>query len=240
MEQDKNKRRFLWIYALVLFASAFTVLLLTAFSQIKLNNNMEEYKRQLSDRENSIKEFSLNLNSAAEERKTLKQKLEQLQTEYDQLKHTVSEGGGNPELMNSKLERSRRSFDNLLKADRLYKDDKYISCAQLLRNVFEEDLGQEARQKHRFLKSKVYLYATKDYYRKAVGMFNQKNYTEARKLFEESLAYDETKYYEENSIFYLALICKKINDVESFKKYSQKLIQSYPNGEYAAKVKSLE
>ena len=239
MNKENSKKKFLWIYAVVLFASAFTVLLLTAFSQLKLNNHMEEYKKKLSERENSIREFNLNLSSVAQEKKSLKQKVEQLELENNQLK-SVTTGNNNIQLINQRLERSKQSFDFLLKAEGFFEKDNYNLCAQTLRNVVVEDLGAQARQKYLALKPKAYLHAMKDYYSKGREQMRQNNYLKAKEYFEQSLAYDETKYYEENSLYYLALLSSKLKQVDLLKHYSETIIKEYPNSEYIEKVKNLK
>ncbi len=235
MQKDKNKRKFLWIYAVVLFASAFTVLLLTAFSQLKLSSNIEEYKKKLKEHENSIRGFNLSLNSAAEEKRVLQKKIEELEKENTSLK-SLAAGSSRPDLINQRLERSRYSFDSLLKAETQYKNDQHLSSAKALHNVYEEDLGENAKKKYTYLKSKVYVYAAKDYYRKAKEQLAKNNFEEAKKFFEESLAYDETAYYEENTLFYLALVSSKLNESDKVKQYANQLKAKYPNSEYVEKV----
>lgn len=45
MSNNKSERKTVWIYAVILFTSVFVVLLLTAYSQIKLNTNINKYQK---------------------------------------------------------------------------------------------------------------------------------------------------------------------------------------------------
>lgn len=238
MQKDKSKRKFLWIYAVVLFSSAFTVLLLTAFSQLKLSSNIEEYKKKLKENENSIKGFNLSLNSAAEEKRELQKRIEELEKENTGLK-SLAAGSSRPDLVNQREERSRQSFDSLLKAETYYKNNQNLSSAKALSNVKEEDLGETAKKKYTYLKSKVYVYAAKDNYRKAKEQLTKNNFEKAKNYFEESLAYDETAYYEENTLFYLALVSSKFNETDKVKQYADRLKAKYPKSEYIEKVEKL-
>jgi len=51
MYKNKNSKT-LWVYAVVLFACAAIVLLWTGYSQIKINNYLQEYEDKLHDKEN--------------------------------------------------------------------------------------------------------------------------------------------------------------------------------------------
>lgn len=236
MEKNKNSKKFLWIYAAVLFLSAFAVLLLTAFSQVKLSNNMDEYKRKLSERDNSIKEFSINLNSAAEEKTLLKQKLKQLEDENNNLKGVTNELG-DFSTVKQRIERCRKSFDLLLHADNCYKQEKYVSCAEALKEIFVEDLGDQGAKRYSYLKAKVYLFAVKDFYKRGKEQMVLKNYLKSKDYFEKSLSFDETRYYEENTLFYLAFLSNKLKDQDKLKQYTQILTEKYPKSEYIEKIK---
>jgi hypothetical protein len=67
MAEGKNGKGKVWVYAVVLFTSAFIVLILTAISQIRFNKNIDEYRDQISNKEIEKSKFQLNLNSVLEE-----------------------------------------------------------------------------------------------------------------------------------------------------------------------------
>ncbi len=231
MDKEKNKRKYLWVYAVVLFSSAFVVLIITALSQVRLNSNIEEYKSKLAEHENSINKFNLSLSSAAQEKDALRERINQLEKENDSLKSVVA-GGGSPSLLEQRLERSRQSFDNLLKAESLYEAEDLVDCARALSKVSEEDLGSLSKEKYRQLKGKVYLHATKELYRIGKEYYSQKEYLKARECFEESISFDNTQYFEENSLYFLALISNKLKEPEKMKEYADTLQKKFPDSEY--------
>ena len=235
MDKEKSRRKFLWIYAVVLFASAFAVLLLTAFSQIKLNSNIKDYKTKLSEHESKIKYFDLSLTSAEKERNSLLSKIEALEKENSNLKSVTANGG--------KIDfnaRIKQSNDYLIKADSLYRSGKKVQAAQTLKEISEEDLGEQAKVRYNYLKLQVYQEATKYFYKQAKEQMAINNYIKSKEYFENSLTFDDAKYYEENSLYYLAVLNSKLKDEKAVDSAIQKLIEIYPNSAYIEKVNKLK
>lgn len=56
MDNKKDKKT-VWIYAVVLFTSAFIVLMITAYSQIKVNKNIDYVRDKLGNSEKEKKQF---------------------------------------------------------------------------------------------------------------------------------------------------------------------------------------
>lgn len=235
MDKEKSRRKFLWIYAVILFASAFAVLLLTAFSQIKLNSNVEEYKKKLSEHDVKIQGFDVSLNSAEKDRASLLSKIETLEKENNNLK-SIATNGGNINF----LDKVKKSNDNLIKADSLYRNNKKVLAAQVLKEIGSEDLGEQGKARYNYLKLELYEEATKFYYKQAKKEMAANNYSKAKEYFETSLSFDEMKYYEENSLFYLVLISSKMKDKNMVDSYIQKLKTSYPKSEYIKKAEKLK
>ena len=235
MDKEKSRRKFLWIYAVVLFASAFAVLLLTAFSQIKLNSNIQEYKTKLNENESKIKHFDLSLTSAEKERNSLLSKIEALEKENSNLKSVTANGG--------KIDfnaRIKQSNDTLIKADSLYRSGKKVQAAQTLKETSEEDLGEQAKIRYNYLKLQVYQEATKYFYKQAKEQMAINNYIKSKEYFENSLAFDDAKYYEENSLYYLAVLNSKLKDKKALDSAIQKLIVIYPKSAYIEKANKLK
>lgn len=224
---------------MVLFLSAFVVLFLTGLSQMRLAGNVEEYKKEITVHENSIKDFNISLNSVEKENETLKKQIETIQNENNSLKEMAA-GENNPEALSQKLEREKASFDNLIMAEALYKKGKKVSCAQMIKDVFPEDLGKEAKKKYVYYKNNSFPAAVKYFYSKARGLYINKEYAKAQVDFQEALYFDDAKYYTENTLYYLAAIGKKINDVKSFNHYSSRLLKEYPKSGYNESLKKIK
>jgi hypothetical protein len=58
---NDSKKSKLCVYAIILFNIAFIVLLFTAYSQIKLNENLNSYKNQVINKETEKKRGSAKL-----------------------------------------------------------------------------------------------------------------------------------------------------------------------------------
>jgi cell division protein FtsL len=63
VSENGNGRKAVWMYAVILFSSAFIVLLLTAYSQIKLNKNITRYEGQIHDEKQQNINFKTDLYS---------------------------------------------------------------------------------------------------------------------------------------------------------------------------------
>jgi len=236
VEKDKKKRKYLWIYAVVLFSSAFVVLVMTAFSQIKQSSNKEDYEKKLKDYKNK---YTMGQDTADKDKKILKEKIAQLESENDNIKINTQQNNNSQELI-KKIESCKNSYEKLLESDKLYSERNYVKSAEKLSEIREEDIGKMAQKKYKLLKSKVYIYAAKDYYKRAKYELSKENNSKAMEYFQESLMFDEEKYYEENTLYYLAYLSSKLKQVEKLKLYSNELVNKYPNSEYAKKIKKLK
>ncbi|MGE5329952.1 MAG: tetratricopeptide repeat protein [Deltaproteobacteria bacterium] len=238
MDNKTNKRKYLWVYAGVLFLSALAVLLLTAFSQMKLTGNIEEYNKKLKSHENKIKDFNISLNSATVERDALKKRIKELETENESYK-SASVGTKNPYGL-SNSQSIKEAYENLLKADSLFKSDKKTESAQTLKNIKEEYLGEEAAKKLKRLKDATYLTATKVLYSEGKTEYSNKNYSKAETVLKDSLYFDNTAYFEENTLFYLVMAERKQQKTQEADKYLNMLTSKYPNSSYLGKIKSMK
>jgi len=237
LENQTNKRKYLWVYAGVLFLSALAILGLTAFSQMKLSGNDEEYKKKIKEHENSIRDFNISLSSAVGEKNALKKRIQELEIEIEGLKSTTA-GTKNPDGI-SKVQDCRNDYETLLKADGLFKNDKKVSSAQILKNIREDYLGEEAVKKLNRLKDATYLPATKYYYLKGKDEYSKGNYAQAEMDLKDSLSFDKTAYFEENTLYYLALASSKQGKKDETKKFSGMLLDKYPKSSYSNKIKNL-
>jgi len=237
LENQKNKRKYLWLYAGVLFLSALAILGLTAFSQMKLSGNDEEYRKKIKERESSIKDFNISLNSAVLQKNALNKRIQELESEIEGLRSTTA-GTKNPNAI-SNVENCRNDYETLLKADSLFRSDKKVASAQILKNIREDYLGEEAVKKLNRLKDATYLPATKSFYFKGKEEYSKGSYDQAEKDLEEALFFDKTAYFEENTLYYLALASSKQGKEDETEKYSGMLLDKYPKSSYIKKIKNL-
>lgn len=237
MNEKDKKRKNLWIYAVVLFLCAFFVLILTAFSQMKLAGNVGEYKDKIKQHEVSLKGYKLNLNTATEERNLLRSKVKQLEEENSNLKgHNILKDSLSSQQI---INQTKDTFDLLLEADKLYRENKLTSSAEALRNVQVEYLGEKAKTKYNALKRETYLPAAKKFYFDGRKKMENKENAKAVELFEKSLFFDEAKYYEENTLFYITLTSRRLGEAEKVTTYLDMLKKKYPKSEYIEKVEKI-
>ena len=92
-KDNKNEKKQIWMYALILFAGAFIVLLLTAYSQVKFQNNISDYQNKLSTEEKAKINVVTDYNAAIKEINRLTAELESLRSKLVESEQKISYRG---------------------------------------------------------------------------------------------------------------------------------------------------
>lgn len=239
MSEERNGKAKVWIYAVVLFTSAFIVLLLTAFSQIKFNKNINEYKNQITDKETEKGKFQLNLNYALEENKKLSEENEKLKEEMKEneliLENQISEA----ESLNKVQQATIESYENLLLAENKYENKDYAYCAEILSNKIKPDhLSEEGNKKYNFLLKESIKKAPLQLYTEGKILFSDKKYQEAIGKFTQSVKLSEAEYFSDDCYYYIILSEYKLGNNEAVKGNIKILMQKYPKSGYIDIVKN--
>lgn len=240
VSENKNNKTNIWIYAVVLFTSAFIVLMLTALSQIKFNKYINDYKYQIFTKEDEKNRFKSNLNLALEENVRLKAEVEFLKDEISDLNKKLKETEDEQDKLKEDYNNIINTYKVLLTAQKEYEKGNYIGCAEMLAGDIKPDmLDDQSRERYQFLVDNTYKKAAYEFYKQGYKYFKQKIYPDAEMMFSKSLIFADNEYFSDDSCYFLAIIAYKNGDKESARSHIGKLLSKYPKSNYVDEAKEL-
>jgi TolA-binding protein len=240
LDEKMNGRVKLWVYAVVLFTSAFIVLLITAYSQIKVNRNIVEYREQIYKDENEKRKFLLNLNSALEENMKLVNELKTLKEKLDEYESKLEELEEREEKSRKKIDNISAAYENLAAAFNDYENENPVSSAERLKNdIKTELLGTEGLRQYRQLWELSHKKAAHELYLKGYNSYRNKDFRTATDYLNKSLGFADDMIFSGDCYFLLANSEYKQGNVDAAKKYLYILLEKYPSSSYAEEARNL-
>lgn len=237
MKDKNNVRTKIWLYAVVLFTSAFIVLLLTAYSQIKLNKNLSELNNEVFTKENEKNQMQLSFANAQEvngklmeENKNLQQEKEML---AEELNRVQSEWEDSDKLGKSKLD----AYDRLCQAQYEYLKGKIVESAGLIENVDPNLLNSYGNELYGLLKNKVYTEAGKLLLNEGYGLYLKKDYSAAAEKLMQSWKYAPDKEYSDKCLYYLAQAETKLGNTVVGVEQMKAFVNQFPKSRYINSAK---
>lgn len=238
MEENKNAKTKIWIYAVVLFSSAFIVLLITGYSQIKLNKNLNSYRDKISNTENERNKYQLNFSSAQETNNKLKEENEKLKSGNNALKTKVDGLEKEKTQIIDGNEKALQEYDKLCTAQANYLNENYVmSGGILIKQINYNLLDTKARELYSQLLDKVRPKAEKILYNDGYQLYEKKDYVSAAEKLKLALDIAPAGAYTDGVLYFLALSKDRTGDLRSAAGYMQLIIQSYPESKYYKKAK---
>lgn len=238
MEGNKNAKTKIWIYAVVLFSSAFIVLLITGYSQIKLNKNLSSYRNKISNTENERNKYQLNFSTAQETNNKLKEENDKLKSDNTTLKTKVDSLEKEKAQIADDNEKALQEYDKLCTAQANYLNENFVMAAGILiKQINYNLLDTKARELYSQLIDKVRPKAEKILYNDGYQLYENKDYVSAAEKFKFALDIAPAGAYTDGVIYFLALSTEKTGDLNSAAGYMQLLIQTYPESKYYEKAK---
>lgn len=234
-----NSRKTIWIYAVILFTSAFIVLIWTGYSQIKFNKNIEDYKSRLSNKEIESNKFQYNLSSALAENKklvdeinNLSEKLSEIEKKNENLERELTG-------IKNKNSSTLSSYEQVLKADNEYNNGNIRESVLILLRIDTFHLSEQALNKYYDLINKTYKKAAHLFYREGYNSYKKKEYDKAIENLELSLRLANKEYFSDDSYYYIAYSNYNLNNKEQSKEALNNLITEYPESSYYNEAKDL-
>lgn len=239
MYKNKNSKT-LWVYAVVLFACAAIVLLWTGYSQIKINNYLQEYEEKLHDKENESSMFQYNLSSALAENEKLKkqinelkEKLEAVEKENELLKKEISDS-------ENKKEKEKNLYENIMEAYIEYAKGNIKECALKLLEIDSKSImDNNLLEKYNDLVEKTYKKASELFYFEGYENYKNKKYSEAVKSLNLSLKLYDEDYYADDCYYFIAYSEYNIGNYDKAKEALNTIINNYPDSSYYKDAKDL-
>lgn len=240
-KENKNEKKQIWMYAVILFTGAFIILLLTAYSQVKFQNNISEFQNKLSSEEKAKLSAATNLNSAVQENKRLNTELDSMKNKLlESEQKLASEEEKNTEL-ETKFNSNISNTDLLMIAFEYYSKGDYINCAVTLKyNIATQYLSPKALQSYNNLISDSYPKASKELYSEGYRYYKKRNYEQTVISLNRAIDLSQkTEYYIDDSYYYLARSYYKLSAFEEAKKVINTFLISYPNSSYFKDMQNL-
>jgi TolA-binding protein len=238
MSKNKSEKKTIWLYAVILFTSAFVVLLLTAYSQIKFNKNIDEYKNRISSEEKQKVNFKTDLSSSIEENKKLKANNESLSVENEKLKSDIEKMKDDTAKENINVDK----YEALMSAINLYENGDIESCAEMLYRLHytQDMLGEQGFREYSELVDKTYKPAAeKIYFEGYRDYYLKKQYPSAIEKFRLSLKLADNEYFSDDCLFLIANAELNIGDKEQAKVDLNNLIDNYKDSNYYIDTQNL-
>lgn len=240
MGKNKNGHQAIWVYAVVLFTSAFIVLLLTAYSQIKFNKNIDEYKNQISTESNEKKNFLANLNGALDENKSLLEELNKVKDELKKANEQLDENNKNIEQEKNALNEKLKIYEQLMIAKEEYwKGNITESAKTLYHHVNSNLLEGQAKDQYLDLVKKTYKTAAYQLYLNGYKEYSNKRYDQAIENFTDAQGMVPDEFYSDDSLYFIAYSYYRQNDITSAAKYFNEVINQYPQSNYSKDAQAM-
>lgn len=234
---NDNKKSKIWVYAVILFTSAFVVLLLTAYSQIKLNRNLSDYRNQINSKETEKNKYRQNFSSAQEMNVKLNEQIKKLQDEYSTLKSDMDGLKIQKEYTEKLLKEKSDAVEKLSNALTSYLNGKVIESAGLLKFVDPTKLDPKAAETYHTLSIKANTEAGKILFDQGFSLYNRARYSEAAEKLLLSSIYAPAATYSDKCLFYLAYSELKIDNKALAVEHMNKLAGNYPESRYLKSAK---
>lgn len=234
---NNNDKKTVWIYAVILFTSAFIVLLITAYSQIKVNKNIDEVKDKLGSTEREKSAFQMNLSSALAENKRLNEKIQILEKEIEDLKN--NEENLEQEIINIKEENLLKfeNYEKLIKADMYYYNGDVKGCSLILTKEINKDhLEYDAKKLYQKLLDKCINKAALEFYNDGYEYYKNKDYDKAIESLKNSLSLVDNDYFSDDCYYIIGYSYFRKGDLNAAKDAMNTLINKYPDSTYKKDV----
>lgn len=234
---NENKKAKIWVYAVILFTSAFIVLLLTAYSQIKLNKNLSDYKSQVYSKESENKKVQQNFSSAQEMNQKLNDEIKKLQEENNLLKANISGMEAEKANIDEKNKARIAAEDSLANALNAYLNGNVIECAGLIDSIDSPSLEGKTLETYKALSVKAKADAGKNLFDEGYALYESSKYADAAAKLLLSHQYAPSEAFSDKCLFYLAYSELRLDNKVAAVDHMSKLIYSYPESKYLRSAK---
>ncbi|MDP4179886.1 MAG: hypothetical protein Q8942_02205 [Bacillota bacterium] len=232
MKDNKNIKKTVWLYAVVLFTSAFIVLLLTYYSQMKTDKSINDYLNRISNEEKKKLLFQTGLNTATEENKGLKKNIENLNSIIKKEKEKENSIKDDLDNVQKNYLDTMNSYDQLLFADNSYNNGEIVKSADMLNECDINFLNSVGKEKYDYLSSIVFEKAASILYLDGYSLYKSKMYNDAINRFEKSLSFSKHNYISDDCYYFIAYSYINLGDISSGKSKLQDLINNYKDSSY--------
>lgn len=232
MDNKKDKRT-VWIYAVILFTSAFIVLIVTAVSQIKVNQNIYDVRNKLGATEKEKSNFQMNLSSALAENKKLNQEIEKLEQELEDKRIEESKLKNEINSIKDMNDSKFKNYEKIMLAYNKYYNKDVKGCSLILINEIDKgSLDKNGLEMYNTLSGLSNIKASLEFYIDGYNYYKNDNYIKAIESFNNSLSLTNTEYYSDDCYYFIAYSYFYLNNMNLAKESMDTLLEKYPESTY--------
>ncbi len=228
----KSKKSNVWLYAVILFTSAFIVLLFAGYSQIRLNKNLDDYRSQVFSTETEKNEYLQNFASAQEMNEELNKEISKLENEKEELMKEIRRLLDEKEDIEENLQIKQSAFASLTGVFNVYLQGDLIDAVKQLETVDVENLDQESAVFYQKLEMKVMAEAGEQLFNEGFSLYDRARYTQAAEKLLLSFQYAPKEEFSDKCLYYLAYAELRTDKNANALKHMEQLIREYPESNY--------
>ncbi len=233
----ENKKASIWLYAVILFTSAFIVLLFAGYSQIRLNQNLNEYKSQVFNTESEKNEYLRNFASAQEMNVELNKEISLLEEENADLKKKISDLADEKAALQNVLRQRQEAADNLAKVIGIYLEGDVIGAVKQLKIVDVAALDEITAQTFKIFEEKVTAEAGKQLFDEGFSLYDRAKYEDAAVKLLLSFQYAPKEEFSDKCLYYLAYAKLRAGNKAEALEHMSRLVLEYPQSSYLRRAK---
>ncbi|NLV36172.1 MAG: hypothetical protein GXY17_05815 [Clostridiaceae bacterium] len=234
---NESRKSNIWLYAVILFTSAFIVLLFAGYSQIKMNRSLEDYKSQVFDSESEKNKHLQNFYSAQEMNEKLNNDISMLEEDNRNLKEEKSLLESKSSALQEELDNRSEANEHFAAALASYLNGDFLETIELLKDVEVEYLEPKVVKTCRLLESRTKTEAGQLLFDEGFTLYEQAEYEEAAKRFLSSIEIAPAEVYSDKCLYYLAYAQMRSGNTSSAVVHMSRLAEDYPDSKYLKRAK---
>lgn len=144
----EKKVKFFWIYTIVLFTTAFILILFSAFSGTRFQEEKTETQRLYQGAQKSLLTLTEQYEALLAQNEELKKSTGEMKVELESIKAEA-------EALKEKNAKMQKAIENMLYADELLKKKEYKAAEELISEVDSAVLEGRAKELYNKLKDQI-------------------------------------------------------------------------------------
>jgi tetratricopeptide (TPR) repeat protein len=231
MTDKKNKQKKVFMYAVVLFTCALIVLLVTAYSQYKLNKNIESSELEISKYQLSYAKALERIDELSEENDRLNDENKEQKENYEELKETAK-------IQNEEYNKQIEQYELMIEAYREFQKGDEKKSAEILYQVDNKLLNNEGNDFYNEISPTIFEKVGRILFNEGLDLYLKGKYQDSLDILNISRKYSKDADYSARCLYYIAHAQNKLNDKTAAIENMKKVIEEYPDSKYQAYAQS--
>ncbi len=235
----QEKAKFFWGYSIILFTIAFVLIFMSAVSQQRLSKDVKTYKAQLNKQQWLYQGVQDNISDLTEENRNLKEKTRKQEEQIEEYEEKLNSLLTQMDRLTTQNEDLIRSFDNLIAAEKSYKNKDTKKSAMYLSQVNYDILNENGQEIYNSFAKTVFDKAANQHYTIGYKNYKEGKYGQAIEELNKSLEYNNKMFFSDDALFFLIKSLIETEEDEKTKEGLLKFKEDYPSSPYITEVNRL-